>query len=189
MTKLYYVTHPSVQIDPTISPELWDISEKGRAEAQELLKQNFWSEIDYVFTSNEPKSRTVGDIIAGKYGITVESIQDLGEANRSKTHFLPLEEYMQTVEDAYRNPNSEVRGWESHHHMYERNKAAVEDILKQHRGKTIAIIGHGGAGTCVKCYIADLELNFNQDPKRTGCIFVADIDERKLITDWYPYVD
>jgi len=60
---------------------------------------------------------------------------------------------MQAVQDAYKNQEQNINGWESHHSMFERNKKALEKIIVNDKGKTIAIIGHGGAGTCVKCYI------------------------------------
>ena len=187
VAKLYYITHPSVQIDKNVSPENWDISEKGRQEAQELLKQDFWPEVEVVFTSTEPKSRTVGSMVAEAFGLPVEAIKELGEADRTETPFLPLDEYMQAIQEAYRTPDTSVRGWESHHDMFVRNQEAVDKLLAKYPGRTIAIIGHGGAGTCVKCYLGNVRLDFSQDPQRTGCIFIADTNSHRLIRDWYPY--
>jgi len=187
MAKLYYITHPSVAIDRTIDPASWDLSDKGREEMKELLKQEFWPEVELVVTSIEPKSKTVGSMIAEAFNIPIEAHRELGEANRSKTPFLPLDEYMQAIQEAYNQPDEHVRGWESHHEMFERNQKAIEALLVAHPGKTIAVIGHGGAGTCVKCYLGQLPLSFSQDPQRTDCIFIADTIQREILRDWYSY--
>ena len=187
MALLYYVTHPSVAIDKTTNPAGWDLSERGKEEAKRLLGQDFWPNIQLVCTSSEPKSRSVGAMVAAEFGIPVEEHQELGEADRSKTPFVPLEEYMQAIQEAYAKPDEHVRGWESHHKMSLRNQKAIESLLAAHPDKTIAIIGHGGAGTCVKCYLGKMPLSFSQDPQRTGCIFVADTTTRMIVRDWYSY--
>ncbi len=187
MALFYYITHPSVAIDKATNPANWDLSDKGREEAKLLLEQDFWPSIQLIVSSSEPKSRTVGTIIAEVYGIPVEEQAALGEADRSKTPFLPLDEYMQAIQEAYAKPDEHIRGWESHHEMYIRNQRAIDLLLAANPNKTIAVIGHGGAGTCVKCYLGSWPLNFSQDPQRTGCVFVADTTTRTIVRDWFSY--
>lgn len=187
MALLYYITHPSALIDKTANPASWDLSDKGREEARLLLEQDFWPGVQLIVTSSEPKSRTVGAMMAEAFSIPVEENAALGEADRSKKPFLPLDEYMKSIQEAYTKPDEHIHGWESHHQMYERNQKAVDAILAVNPNKTIAIIGHGGSGTCVKCYLGNLPLSFDQDPKKTGCIFIADTTTRTIVKDWFSY--
>jgi len=87
MTKLYYITHPSVNLDKLKLPHEWGLSEKGFDEAKKLIEMNFWKEVDKVYSSFEPKSWQVADLVNEKYGLEYEKIQDLGEADRTKTPF------------------------------------------------------------------------------------------------------
>lgn len=187
MTTLIYITHPSVAIDNTVPPQEWDLSLKGREEAKKLLQQDFWPSVDMVFTSTEPKAKSVGTLVQEKFGLPITAYQELGEADRTKTPFLPLNEYMEAIQEAYRFPDKHIRDWESHHEMFERNRKIVDAIIHDYKDKTIVIIGHGGAGTCVKCYLSGLPLSFDQDPQKTGCIFIADVGHKKLLRDWFSY--
>ena len=187
MTKLIYITHPSVEIDKNKLPHEWGLSEKGFDQVKLLMEQTFWPEVDVIYSSIEPKAMQVAKMASEKYGIPWFQEKDLGEADRTATPFLPLEEYMAAIQQAYTSPDENIKGWESHHQMMKRNSVILEKIKIENQGKTIVIVGHGGAGTTVKCYIKGIEPQFSEDPKQTGCIFIADIDTNKIIQDWQKY--
>ncbi len=187
MTKIYYITHPSVEIDKSKNPDEWKLSEEGKEKAKELLRKHFWAEVDIIFSSEEPKAKEVAKMASEKFGIETFSYKDLGEADRSATPFLPLEEYMEKIEEAYEKPSKSIVGWESHESVMKRNVNCLKGIVKKYKNKTIAIIGHGGAGTLIKCFIKGKEPDFDEDPKKTGCFFVADWESRKVLNDWKGY--
>lgn len=186
MFKLIYISHPAVNIDKTKPPHMWGLSKIGFEEAKTLLQKPFWSEVDIIYSSNEPKATQVASLASEKYNIQWIQEEKLGEADRTATPFMPLEEYMDAIQQCYVKPSENIKGWESHHHMMERNISALEEIKKENK-KTIVIIGHGGAGTTIKCYIKGVKLNFSEDPKRTGCIFIADLDKNFIVQDWTKY--
>lgn len=187
MTKLIYITHPSVEIDKNKLPHEWGLSEKGFEQAKLLVEQPFWLEVDIIYSSQEPKAIQVAELASRKYDLPWFQEKDLGEADRTSTPFLLLEEYMAAIQKCYANPNESIRGWETHHQMMERNTAVLEKIKKENKDKTIVIVGHGGAGTTVKCYIKGCNLNFSEDPQQTGCIFIADLDNNTITQDWQKY--
>ncbi|MFA5827859.1 MAG: histidine phosphatase family protein [Candidatus Shapirobacteria bacterium] len=187
MTKLVYITHPSVELDKSKPPHEWGLSEKGFDQAKILIEKPLWKEVDVIYSSTEPKAVQVAQLASEKYHSPWFQDKDLGEADRTVTPFLPQEEYMSAVQEAYLNPDDNIRGWESHHHMMKRNVSVLEKIKKDYKGKTIVIIGHGGAGTTIKCYIKGIEPQFSEDPKQTGCIFIADLDSNVIIQDWQKY--
>jgi len=187
MTKLIYITHPSVELDKNKLPHEWGLSEKGFEQAKILIEKPFWQEADVIYSSIEPKAIQVARLASEKYRCPWFQEKDLGEADRTATPFLPLEEYMLAVQEAYLNPDTNIKGWESHHQMMKRNATVLKKIKNNYKNKTIVIIGHGGAGTTIKCYIKGIEPQFSEDPKQTGCIFIADLDANTIIQDWQKY--
>lgn len=187
MSKLIYITHPSVQIDPAIPPQMWRLSQDGLDQAKKLMDHDLWEDIAFIYSSTEPKAEEVATLASFTYGIKHESNKDLGEADRTAKPFMPLDEYMQAIQEAYKNPTESIHGWETHHDMFQRNAKAIDEIKDKHADETIVIVGHGGAGTCVKCYVSNRELSFDEDPKQTGCYFIADLTTSDLIQDWVKY--
>lgn len=187
-TKLIYITHPSVSIDPSIAIEDWELSAAGLLAVESLLALDFWPTVSHIYSSQEKKAYTVAELAATRLGTRNIRMKELGEADRSSTGLIsPVEEYMKVVMDAYDNLALGVRGWESHLDMLVRNAKVIDKLKQEHQGKTIAIVGHGGAGTTVKCYIKGILPNFAEDPKQTGCYFIADLTEKKILTDWTKY--
>lgn len=184
MTKLIYVTHPSVELDKNKLPHEWGLSDKGFDQAKILIELPFWQEVDVIYSSVEPKATQVAKLASEKYNLPWFQEKDLGEADRTATPFLPLEEYMSAIQEAYLNPDSNIKGWESHHQMMKRNASVLEKIKMDNKGKTVVIVGHGGAGTTIKCFIKGIEPQFSEDPKQTGCIFIADLGTNTIIQDW-----
>lgn len=187
MTRLIYITHPSVEIDRDKLPHEWSLSDKGRQEMAGLLVLPLLSDAQIIYSSTEPKASEVAQAIAERYHLPFTQEKDLGEADRTATPFLPLEEYMAAIQECYTAPDKSVRGWETHRHMLERNAAVLEKIKREHAGQTIIIVGHGGAGTVMKCYIKGIEPDFAEDPKQTGCYFLADLDQSEILQDWVKY--
>lgn len=188
MTKLIYITHPAVVIDPNIPIDEWELSEEGLVAVDRLLQLDFWQEVKYLYTSEEKKAYKVGEAVEVKFGLQFEKIKDLGEADRSSTGIIsPVEEYMKVVQEAYKNLALGVRGWESHLEMMLRNAKVIDQLKQKHQGETLAIIGHGGSGTTLKCYIKKVLPAFAEDPQKTGCYFVADLDQGEILADWEKY--
>jgi len=187
MTKLIYISHPSVNIDQKIPVDQWTLSDKGLYEVQNLLEKELWKEVDVIYSSKETKASTVAKMAANKFSIVHFEEKDLGETDRSSTGFIQSEEYMNVVQEAYANIETGTRGWESHNHMMERNGKVLDKIKELHFNKTIAVVGHGGAGTTIKCYIKRIAPSFHEDPKKTGCYFIADLDNGDILQDWVKY--
>jgi broad specificity phosphatase PhoE len=188
MSKLIYITHPEVTVDPEVPIDQWELSEEGFDSVERLLEWDLFDEVDYVYTSEEKKAYTVAEQIKRKCGIDYAKIKDLGEMDRSSTGVIsPKEKYMEAVKSAYENPASGINGWESHLAVMLRNAKVIEELAKNHKDKTIMIVGHGGAGTTIKCFIKKILPNFSEDPQETGCYFIANLDKWEVIQDWVKY--
>lgn len=185
--EIIYATHPSVNIAPNVLPDKWTLSEKGREDAKRLLELPFWNSVDLLYSSTEHKAIEVAEMLVSKFGFPYQSFSEFGEADRTAKPFLPFEEYMKAIAQAYAEPTQNHLGWESHADMQKRNADKLGEIIAENPGKTIAIIGHGGAGTVLKCFIKKSPIQFSEDPKQTGCYFIADWDNRTITTDWQKY--
>ncbi len=188
MTKLIYITHPEVIIDTDIDIDSWQISPLGWDRVQNLLSLDFWHVVEKVYTSTEPKAYTIAEKVSKKYNIEFEKVRDLREIDRSSTGIIrPLSKYMEVVQSSYENISDQVRGWESIDSVMLRNSNVVEKLKVKHPRETIVIIGHGCAGTTIKCYIKNIPPSFREDPQKTGCYFMADLDGNTIINDWAAY--
>ncbi len=188
MTKLIYITHPEVIINPAIAIDEWVLSPLGWDRVEKLLALKFWQEVEKVYTSSEPKAYMIGEKVSKKYGIELEKISDLREIDRSATGIIsPLSDYMQVVQLSYENIKEMAKGWESISNVMLRNSNAVEMLKTKYNGKTFVIIGHGCAGTTIKCHIKKVNPTFQEDPQKTGCYFIANLDTNEIIQDWSTY--
>jgi broad specificity phosphatase PhoE len=185
MTKLIYVTHP-LSGDKTNCLRTGDCQKKGLEQAK-VLRYAIWKDVDVIYSSIEPKATQVAKLVSEKYNLPWHQDKDLGEADRTATPFLPMEEYMAAVSQAYLNPDANIKGWESHHQMMKRNATVLERIKRVNVGKTVVIVGHCGSGTTDKCTIKGIEPSFDEDPKQTGCYFIADLDTNEIVQDWVKY--
>lgn len=186
-TTLIYITHPQVDLDPEIEISKCKISSEGWIAVDRLLKSNFWKGVKALYSSEETKAVQVAEKTSQTFGLRLRSLESLNELDRESTGLLPLEEYMDAVKFTYKNPEESFRGWETLQSSFERNTKTISNIMAGDTGKTVAIIGHGSAGTLIKCFIKGVSPSFKEDPQKTGCYFVADWDNKEIISDWQSY--
>ena len=94
---------------------------------------------------------------------------------------------MEAVKFTYVNPDSSFKGWETLESSYQRNTNKVKVIMQENSGKTVVVVGHGSAGTLIKCFIKGVKPTFDEDPQTTGCYFIADWDQKEIIQEWMKY--
>ena len=187
MTKLIYITHPSVEIVPNIRIDTWQLSEEGQKAAKRLSKLNFYKNVRLVYSSREPKAIETAQILSEKYHFKIKSYKELNELNRSSTGFILPDEYIKAIQYVYQYPDRSFQGWEKLDKSYERNTEVLQEIIKKHVGDLIIIIGHGQSGTLIKCWIKKIKPSWAEDPKTTACYFIADLNTNKILQDWTKY--
>ncbi len=191
MTKLVFITHPAVEIDPQISINQWQISQDGQKQIENLLKYPFWEEVDVIYSSQEGKALNTAKQIrahfAGLKSPAPEGTFDLHEIDRSATGVLPKEVYDKAIEEFYQNPDKSYKGWETANAAKERITKVVTQIMEDNAGKTVAIVGHGATGTLLACRIKKIEPSFAEDPHTNGCIMTCDWDKKTVLSPWTKY--
>lgn len=56
MTRLIYVTHPEVQIVPSLPVDTWLISNEGWKRVDHFVKSPAWKDVNVIYSSTEPKA-------------------------------------------------------------------------------------------------------------------------------------
>lgn len=187
MAKLYFITHPQVNIIQGIPIDKWALSHEGIASCDRLASLDFWNNIDVIYSSPEKKALQTTKIIAKKNRILVKKKHSLREFDRSSTGFLQPTTYMNAIESFYANPELSHRGWETANSASERIYACVNSIFNQDNHKNIAIIGHGATGTLLVCKILGIDPTFLEDPQGVGVYMAIDWHKKKLILKWKKY--
>ena len=186
MSKLYFITHPSVLIDKNIPIDQWQLSEKGIEETKRLLKLDFWKSIDAIYSSPEKKAAQVAELAASKYGLVPKTETCLSEIDRKSTGFMEYDIYMETVAEFYKKPSIEVNGWESAKKATERIVDCITRIMDSNT-KDVAIIGHGATGTLLACYLLNKPPTLSEDPQGTGRFMIVSWGEKKIEQKWLTY--
>lgn len=186
MSKLYFITHPSVSINKSIPIDQWQLSNKGIWETERLLKLRFWKKIGLIHTSPERKAVQVARIVAKEYDLKVEINPCLSEVDRSSTGFVEPDLYVELIKEFYMNPLMEVRGWESAERATKRIVECVTNIMDS-ANKNVAIIGHGATGTLLACHLLKKAPTFTEDPQGVGRLMFIDWDKKKILTRWAEY--
>ena len=185
---VYFITHPDVQIDPTVPVPEWPLSPRGRERMTQALALPWVKGVRAVWCSTERKARDGAEILAGHLGLSVTELVEFGENDRSATGYLPTAEFETVADLFFGHPEKSVRGWERAIDAQHRIVCAVEKILTTSPGSEgdIAIVAHGGIGTLLLCHLRGDAIGpqHDQPPNNGGNYFAFDAVTRRLHHSW-----
>ena len=184
--KLYFITHPAVNIDPKTPVSRWDISKEGWKQVERLSKEAFWKEVGAIFASTEPKANMAAEFWSKKFNIPMKVVDGIQEINRSSTGFLPDEEHAEIVNGFYENPTKRIRGWESANECIDRMNNAMNKIIDESKGNNVAVVSHGAVGNLYVCYIMNIKPSPRTVQKKIGSWAVINVGT-KQISGWKDY--
>ncbi len=153
MAYLYLIRHPATRPDPSIPASQWWLSEAGREEVHVLLDVPIWQHISTVYTSTQPKTTVVGELVNLTYQIPFMALDALDEARRDD--WLDAEAFEAAQRAFFAHPRiAPVRGWESASSAALRFIAALDHLLMVHKpGDSLALVSHA---TILTLYAAHL---------------------------------
>ncbi len=188
MERIYFTTHPEVVVDPNTPVPDWHLSDTGIKRAQEMLKQDWVSGIQKVFSSREQKAVDLGNVVSAHLDIPLETLQDLGEIDRSSTGYVGGQEFWNIVDEFFTTPNESARGWEKAIDVQNRTVNVVKKIIKDNPNKNIFIASHGGTGVLLNWYIKGVGIPKSgyELGRGGGYYFIFDPNKWKMIQDWRP---
>jgi broad specificity phosphatase PhoE len=180
----FFVTHPEVVIDPDTPVPGWHLSETGIARMRAFAASSRMRGVRRVWCSDETKAVEAAEILADGCDLTFSIHAGLRENDRSATGFLPSEEFEQTADRFFAEPESSVRGWERASDAQERVHAAFLDVLGAKTAGDIAIVAHGAVGTLLFCRLAGLPIDRKHDQPSQGYYWAYSLDGRAMLHPW-----
>jgi broad specificity phosphatase PhoE len=188
MARVFVITHPDVVIDPAVPVSDWPLSERGRARMAALRERPWIQGVRSVFASGERKAMDGAAILAGGLGLDGYAVVfALHENDRSATGYLPKAEFEAMADRFFAEPESSVLGWERAVDAQARMVEAVRLVLAQAPPGDVAIVGHGGTATLLRCHLAGQPISrgYDQPPTQGGNWFAFGRASRQLLQfDW-----
>src|SRR5690348_12712218 len=187
MSSVYFITHPDVVIDPATPVARWPLSQRGRMRMLKMLENRWISGVRAIYCSAEQKAMDGANIISEVLGIPYTTIPELGENDRSATGYLAEPEFDAVVDEFFRRPEENVRGWERAVDAQRRIIAGTKALLRAEPvNGNVAIVAHGGTGTLLLCHLAGVPISreWDQPPTNGGNYFAFDLMTFRLLHGW-----
>lgn len=186
MARLIFITHPEVNLDPSVAVQRWRLSDKGLARMRQFAESSVVAEITAVWASTEAKAIEAAGILAARFGLGINVTYDLGENDRSATGYLPPDEFERTADAFFANPVESIRGWERAVDVQQRLRGVVDLILASHSNGDIAIVGHGAAGTLLRSSYLGEPIDRRADQPFQGHYWTATLPDVTVQHGWRP---
>lgn len=140
--------------DPQLSPE-------GLAQAEHLAQYLSTEKIHAVYASPLRRAQQTAAPLAAVQGVEIVTEDDVAEWDRNSSEYVPVEELKAANDPRWQ---AMLRGeWNVHEESPDefngRCVAAVERLIAQHSGQTIAIVCHGGVINAYLVHVLGLTAN------------------------------
>jgi len=186
MATLFFISHPEVVVDPQVPVERWHLAPCGIERMRRFAAQDALSGLTEIWASTETKAIEAAGILAGRWGLGVQVLAELGENDRRATGFLPPAEFERVADAFFAQPQDSVRGWERAVDAQSRILGAVRGIVQQHKGGDLAILAHGAVGTLLLCALAGRAISRAEDQPFQGHVWSATLPDLTIRHGWEP---
>jgi broad specificity phosphatase PhoE len=184
VTVAYFITHPEVVVDPSTPVPRWHLSDGGIHRMRAFASLYDGGQPSAVWASAETKAIEAAGILAGHFGLPVHVHHGLHENDRSATGFLPPSDFDRMADAFFARPEESVQGWERAVDAQARVAAAVDEILQDFSGESIAVVAHGGVGTLLLCKYLGVPISRIADQPFQGHFWAFDVATRRVIHRW-----
>ncbi|WP_018750873.1 histidine phosphatase family protein [Paenibacillus sanguinis] len=176
-TIIYMVRHAESPYDEG-NDRTRGLTAKGKVDAERISKLLIGEGIDIIISS--PYSRAILSIegLAQQLNLEIKTIEDLRERHFSPDNNIDL---MDNIRNNFYNPEYTLPGGESNIDCQKRSIAVLKTILKEHKGKKVAIGTHGLVMTLMMNYFdSDYGLDFLNQLKKPD-IYKMQFEDLKLV--------
>lgn len=186
--KIYLITHPDTVINRRLRQEKWKISRDGWKQVRNLGKKKFWKDVEFIFTSTEPKANLSAKYWSKKHNIPMKIVNGIEEIDNRK--FLPKKKLSKNLDLFYAEPSKHAGDWETAEHCLKRmikaiNKTRGESRKKHYKG--IAIVSHGAAANLYVCHLKKILPNASTGQKKIGSWIKINSEKQKVLSKWQSY--
>jgi broad specificity phosphatase PhoE len=91
--RVFFITHPNVVISREVPVPQWPLSAEGLARMTQALALPWIKDITACYSSTEQKAIDGARILCDHLGLQLQTVEALGENDRSSTGFLPPPEF------------------------------------------------------------------------------------------------
>ncbi|GAB3471200.1 histidine phosphatase family protein [Kineococcus endophyticus] len=189
--RLLVVSHPEVQVDPTVPVPQWGLSAAGCDRLQRLLRLPWARSAVLVASSTERKALQTAQAVAEVSGCPVHVDAQLGENDRSATGFVPPEEFEALADAFFAEPGRSVRGWETAAAAQQRIVRAVDGVVARAllvadaRADDVVVVStHGGVGTLLQCALRGVPIDRRHDQPGQGSWYSVDTATWEVAHGW-----
>lgn len=188
----YYITHPQVNIDPSVDVPQWGLSNIGEGRVNALiqkLKLNKHGDQNFtIISSNEVKAIETARPLADYFNCKLIIDPGMGENDRSATGFLDPDTFEDVANQFFKNPDTSIEGWERARDAQNRIVERFQSHLTQTPDKTMIFVGHGAVGTLLYCHLKreDIDRKFDQPGGGGGNFFKIDTKAKVALSHWQP---
>ena len=192
MAYLYLIRHPATRPDPAIPASQWWLSAAGRAQVHTLVHLPIWKGITTVYTSTQPKTSVVGELVSLAHGVPTMPLVALDEARRDP--WLDPEAFDVAQRAFFAHPaDPPMRGWESAQSAVLRFIAALDHLRAVHRpADSVVIVSHASVLTLYVAHLREITPTVEQWRKiGFAAIMAIDRDTQRPVTPFLtaPYAD
>lgn len=180
MALLYLIRHARVQMTGD-APRRWSLSQEGRREAGVLARQDFWRDVEHIFSSPEPKARQTVGPAARRWGIPLVIVDCLHELRRPRL----VHDYGKVIARVFAKPEASVAELEPAVLAAERVTRCIRELVTAHPGQTMAVVSHG---LVLTLFLAQLENRWPTVAEWRAVPFagltILDTVEWRLVKGW-----
>ncbi len=138
-------------------------------------------------SSAERKAVETAEPLARALGLPVEVRPGLHENDRSATGYRPRAAFEAAADAFFARPDDSHRGWETARAAQARVLAAVRACAAGAPGRPTLFVGHGAAGTLLKCALGGRPVARAEDqPEGGGHHLGFALGPDALLHDWRP---
>jgi broad specificity phosphatase PhoE len=140
---LVLVKHARPEVDPSVPAASWELGVEGLAGALRLAERLRPLGLGLVVSSVEPKAAETGRLVAEALDLAWQTGHDLHEHVRPSVGYLAQEEFEASIRRFFSTPASVVFGDESADAAHRRFSAAIDALVRVHRGRRLCVVAHG----------------------------------------------
>lgn len=164
------------------------LSEDGLAQAERLAEYLSSERIHAVYASPLRRAQQTAAPLARVQGVHITTVDDVAEWDRNSNEYVPVEELKAANDPRWQ---AMLRGeWNVHEESPDEFNArcinAVEGLIAEHSGQTIAIVCHGGVINAYLVHVLGLTVNvqgfFYPNYTSIHRIAAARSGERSIVT-------
>jgi broad specificity phosphatase PhoE len=187
VSKIHFLAHPEVSIDPNVPVPNWSLSDVGRGRLEQFCKRTVWlRELTRLVSSTETKAYDGAKILKQHFGLPLHQDAGLNEIDRSSTGYVPKAEHILLSKAAFANPELSIRGWEKVVDAQKRIQGVVAKLVERYPRDNILISSHGAVGVLLLCSLLREPISSRNFMKNAGggCYFSFESRDMTPTSGW-----